>query len=101
MPPVAFTSSAAILIPLVDEMSKLAVEPVSDIKTPILTLSFPLPCGWQALSKLAVTIRANRIRFIQVLTGLEVSDELLSDTGEEVKSSSFSLSAKHNLKVEL
>ena len=41
------------------------------------------------------------MRFIQVLIGLEVSDELLSDTGEEVKSSSFNLSAKHNLKVEL
>ncbi len=78
MPPAALTSSAAILMPLTDEMPKFAVEPVSDIKTPIRTLS-PPPCGWHALSKLAMTIEAIRMRFIQVLTGLEVSDELKSE----------------------
>ena len=66
MPPAAFTSSAAILMPLTDEIPKLAVEPVSDIKTPILTLSPPLPDGWQAraISKLATIIRLSRMRFI-------------------------------------
>ena len=70
MPPAALISSAAILMPLTDEMPKFAVEPVVDIKTPIRTLS-PPPCCWQALSKLAITIEAIRMRFIQILTGLE------------------------------
>ena len=54
-----------------DEMPKFAVEPVVDIKTPIRTLSPLLPCVWQALSKLAITNEAIRMRFIQILTGLE------------------------------
>src|SRR6185369_14469895 len=78
MPPAALISSAAILIPLTEEMPKFAVEPVVDIKTPMRTLLSP-PCVLQALSKLAITIEAIRIRFIQILTGLEFIDELKSD----------------------
>jgi len=57
-------------MPLTDEMPKFAVDPVVDMKTPIRTLSPPF-CVWQALSKLAITIEAIRMRFIQILTGLE------------------------------
>ena len=64
-------SSVANLIPLTEEIPKFAVEPVVDMKTPIRTLSPLLPAGWRALSKLAITIEAIRMRFIQILTGLE------------------------------
>ena len=79
MPPAALISSAAILMPLTEEMPKFAVEPVVDMKTPTRTLSPPPPCVWQALSKLSETNEATRMRFIQILTGLEVSDELKSE----------------------
>src|ERR1043165_2037569 len=78
MPPAALISSAAILIPLTEEMPKLAVVPVVDIKTPIRTL-LSLPCVLQALSKLAITNEANRIRFIHILTGLEFLTNLKSE----------------------
>jgi hypothetical protein len=73
---------------LTDEMPKFAVVPVSDMKTPTLTLS-PPPCGWQALSKLATTMEAIRMRFIQVLTGLEVSDERMSELDAQTGDYSF------------
>src|SRR5215216_1607188 len=79
MPPAALISSAAILIPLTEEIPKFAVVPVVDMKTPIRTLSPPLPCVWQALSKLAVTKEAIRMRFIQILTGLEFLTNLKSE----------------------
>src|SRR5215212_165811 len=79
MPPAALISSVAILIPFTDEMPKFAVEPVVDINTPTRTLSPPPPCELQALSKHAITNEAIRMRFIQILTGLEVSDELKSE----------------------
>src|SRR5215217_8143301 len=84
MPPAALISSAASLIPLTDEIPKFAVEPVVDIKTPIRTLSPLLPCVWQALSKLAITNEAIRMRFIQILTGLEFSDELSPNRNQTV-----------------
>src|SRR6185295_3616987 len=83
MPPAALISSAAILMPLTDEMPKFAVVPVVDIKTPIRTLSLP-PCCWQALSKLAITIEAIRMRFIQILTGLECLTNLSPNRGGTV-----------------
>src|SRR5215217_7645507 len=79
MPPAALISSAAILMPLTDEMPKFAVVPVVDIKTPIRTLSPPLPCVWQALSKPAISIEAIRVRFIQIPHRARVSDELKSE----------------------
>ena len=68
MPPAALISSAAIFMPFVDEMPKLAVLPVKDIKTPILTL-LALLDGWHAnvISKLAMTVKLGRMRFILVL----------------------------------
>src|SRR5260370_37181399 len=66
IPPFAFTSSAAIFIPFVEEIPKLAVDPVNDINTPIRTLSALLPPDWQAedVNKLAKTTRPGKIRFI-------------------------------------
>ena len=57
------------MMPLVDEMPKLAVSPVIDIKTPILTLS-PPPPDWQAnaVSRLAIMIELSRMRFIVFLS---------------------------------
>src|ERR1051325_11290229 len=71
MPPAELISSVANLMPLTDEMPKFAVVPVVDMKTPMRTLSPLLPCGLQALSKPAIRIEAIRMRFIQILTGLE------------------------------
>src|SRR6185369_16202681 len=71
IPPAALISSVASLIPLTDEMPKFAVEPLVDIKTPMRTLSPPPHCGLQAPSKAETTIKAIRMRFIQILSGLD------------------------------
>jgi hypothetical protein len=66
MPPAAFTPSAAIFMPLTEEMPKLAVSPVSDMNTPILTLSAPdpPPPGWQANDKTNDAINPSEIRIL-------------------------------------
>jgi hypothetical protein len=57
-------------MPFVEEIPKLAVDPVNDINTPIRTLSALLPPDWQAkdVNKLAKTTRLGMIRFIVSLT---------------------------------
>jgi len=57
-------------MPLVEEIPKLAVDPVNDINTPIRTLSALLPPDWQAkdVNKLEKTTRPVKIRFIVFLT---------------------------------